>query len=92
MKNFYLVMSVTFEKCPYIYIGHIKYQRGSTQTGAAPTTIEDNKIYIFLQRKLKKQMFQDGICLRYNFALKLVARTCVCGELRAIYSQSLHDL
>ena len=25
-------------------------------------------------------MFHDAICLRYNFALKLVARTCVCGE------------
>ena len=29
---------------------------------------------------LNKQMFHDAICLRYNFALKLVARTCVCGE------------
>ena len=33
---------------------------------------------------LNKQMFQDGICLRYNFALKLVARTCVCGELYTV--------
>ena len=29
-------------------------------------------------------MFQDGIFLRYNFALKLVARTCVCGELYTV--------
>jgi len=29
---------------------------------------------------LNKQMFHDAICLRYNFALKLVAKTCVCGE------------
>ena len=29
-------------------------------------------------------MFQDGICLRYNFVLKLVARTCVCGELYTV--------
>ena len=29
---------------------------------------------------LNKQMFHDAICLRHNFALKLVARTCVCGE------------
>ena len=33
---------------------------------------------------LNKQMFQDGICLRYNFALKLVARTCVCGKLYTV--------
>ena len=29
---------------------------------------------------MNKHMFHDAIFLRYYFALKLVARICVCGE------------
>ena len=35
------------------------------------------KRYGFL---LNKQEFHDALCLRYNFAIKLAAKTCACGE------------
>ena len=35
------------------------------------------KRYGFL---LNKQEFHDAVCLRYNFAIKLAAKVCACGE------------
>ena len=29
---------------------------------------------------LNKQEFHDAICLRYNYAIKLAARVCACGQ------------